>query len=103
MPRTAADMGLEPTHSTLRTTSIISCCSVCVTTTIAKAAKLMNWNVKVEAIVKRIETIDYNIEAKTGDEARAKIRELFNTGPQSNEREDIMGLDLIDFESVSRA
>lgn len=103
MPGAAADLGLEPTHFTLRTTNSISCCSVCVTTTIAKAASLMNWNVKVEAIVKRIETIDYNIEANTGDEARAKIRELFNTCPQSDEREDIMGLDLIDFESVSRA
>ena len=103
MPGAAADLGLEPTHFTLRTTNIISCCSVCVTTTIVKAASLMNWNVKVEAIVKRIETIDYNIEAKTGDEARAKIREMFSNCPQSNEGQDIMGLDLIDFESVSRA
>lgn len=63
----------------------------------------MNWNVKVEAIVKRIETIDYNIEANTGDEARAKIREMLSNCTQSNEGQDIMGLDLIDFESVSRA
>ena len=32
----------------------------------------MQWKVKVEAIVKRVETIDYDIEAKTGDEARAR-------------------------------
>ena len=37
----------------------------------------MQWKVKVEAIVKRVETIDYDIEAKTGDEARAKVLELF--------------------------
>ena len=39
MPRTAADLGLEPTHFTLRTTNIISCCSVYVTTTIAKGGE----------------------------------------------------------------
>ncbi len=63
----------------------------------------MKWKVKVEAIVKRVETIDYNIEANTGDEARAKVLELFNTCPQSNESKNIMGLDLIDFEQVSEA
>lgn len=63
----------------------------------------MKWKVKVEAIVKRVETIDYNIEARTGDEARAKVLELFNTCPQSNESKNIMGLDLIDFEQVSEA
>tara|TARA_B100000035_G_scaffold168905_1_gene144099 strand:+ start:423 stop:662 length:240 start_codon:yes stop_codon:yes gene_type:complete len=65
--------------------------------------KSMQWKVKVEAIVKRVETIDYDIEAKTGDEARAKVLELFNTCPQSNEAKNIMGLDLIDFESVAEA
>jgi hypothetical protein len=63
----------------------------------------MQWKVKVECVVKRVETIDYNIEAKTGDEARAKIRELFDTCPQSNEAHNLMGLDLIDFESVAEA
>lgn len=63
----------------------------------------MQWKVKVECVVKRVETIDYNIEAKTGDEARAKIRALFNDCPQSNEAQNIMGLDLIDFESVAEA
>ena len=65
--------------------------------------KSMQWKVKVEAIVKRVETIDYDIEARTGDEARAKVLELFNTCPQSNEAKNIMGLDLIDFESVAEA
>ena len=65
--------------------------------------KSLQWKVKVEAIVKRVETIDYDIEAKTGDEARAKVLELFNTCPQSNEAKNIMGLDLIDFESVAEA
>tara|TARA_B100000609_G_C16954724_1_gene300914 strand:+ start:386 stop:577 length:192 start_codon:yes stop_codon:yes gene_type:complete len=63
----------------------------------------MQWKVSVEAIVKRVETIDYKIEARTGDEARAKVLELFNTCPQSNEAQNIMGLDLIDFESVAEA
>ena len=63
----------------------------------------MQWKVKVEAIVKRVETIDYDIEARTGDEARAKVLELFNTCPQSNAAKNIMGLDLIDFESVAEA
>ncbi len=63
----------------------------------------MKWKVKVEAIVKRVETIDYNIEANTGDEARAKVLEIFNTCPQSNESKNIMGLDLIDFEQVREA
>tara|TARA_B100001093_G_scaffold180131_1_gene172706 strand:+ start:2310 stop:2552 length:243 start_codon:yes stop_codon:yes gene_type:complete len=63
----------------------------------------MQWKVQMKAIVKRVETVDYNIEAKTGDEARAKVLELFNTCPQSNESQNIMGLDLIDFEQVSEA
>lgn len=63
----------------------------------------MKWKVKVEAIVKRVETIDYDIEARTGDEARAKVLELFNNCPQSNESKNIMGLDLIDFEQVTEA
>ena len=63
----------------------------------------MQWKVQLKAIVKRVETVDYNIEAKTGDEARAKVLELFNTCPQSNESQNIMGLDLIDFEQVSEA
>ena len=63
----------------------------------------MQWKVQMKAIVKRVETVDYNIEAKTGDEARAKVLELFNTCPQSNESQNIMCLDLIDFEQVSEA
>ena len=63
----------------------------------------MQWKVKVECVVKRVETIDYNIEGKTGDEERGRMRALFNDCPQSNEAQNIMGLDLIDFESVAEA
>ena len=64
---------------------------------------MRDWNVRLKGIVRRVETVDYNITAATGDEARAKVVKMFEQNTQSNEKLGIMGVELIDFDSVREA
>ena len=63
----------------------------------------MKWSVKVEAVVKRFETVDYEVEARNGDEARALITQLLRDDPCMYEDRGIVSADFLRFESVREA